>query len=568
MASQLEAMELQAPKSLPAPGQAPLVPHAPRAPHTIGAPHASSSPRTRKQQAARYLRPSHEGPILRVTVSEATFNKPGKFFLCFKTNGAEHSTAVSDDGYRAEYNQQLDFAIGENVGFDLELQVKAMQITVPRRQLPDLSPRGIMANLMQEAQGDGGSHTGGFGSQAAAATRGSEEVSRGEEKTLQEIGAARLTLADLLSTPQPAGANSKQHRLKLRCPGSSAAVGQVMLSWHMEDPQAEAREAAQRASERHKQAKAAAEAEARAKLECASRMAAERLRLLRASGALGEAEAEAAAAEASAAAARAADDFDRQVHESKWNEVLSLYSVMLWLPEGTVPQTIRLTARQAVGLSDAAARRATGRIAFVHSGLRVHLTPAVAQSLRAKVEAKMALSLEEMDYDSDEPILIATACPVSQRAVTAAGGATDPRSAAAAGGGGAGGSNEPADAAETVAAAVRHPTAPPRPRDQQPEHAASRSWLEAIRAPLEAAMLPARPSAPPARIGPNPKTQALMRASQLAKAMAAAEKGGEDGVATPRAPARVMPNPRRSAKLETSSSSDVSSDDSLTTHAK
>ena len=152
MASQLEAMELQAPKSLPAPGQAPLVPHAPRAPHTIGAPHASSSPRTRKQQAARYLRPSHEGPILRVTVSEATFNKPGKFFLCFKANGAEHSTAVSDDGYRAEYNQQLDFAIGENVGFDLELQVKAMQITVPRRQLPDLSPRGIMANLMQEAQ--------------------------------------------------------------------------------------------------------------------------------------------------------------------------------------------------------------------------------------------------------------------------------------------------------------------------------------------------------------------------------------------------------------------------------
>jgi hypothetical protein len=217
--------------------------------------------------------------------------------------------------------------------------------------------------------------------------------------------------------------------------------------------------------------------------------------------------------------------FERALEEQTWRRVLDTQKVILWLPEGTVPQSVMLTARQAVGLSDAAARSSSKMVAFVHAGLKVTLTPAVAASLRAKVEEK--LSAPET---CAEPILIATAGPLSQRATTAAvtqGAAAEP-------------------ACEPAPPPPRHTTAPSRPRPR-PVHPASSSWVNA-------ATLPFRPTTPAPRIGPNPKTTALMRAqAQQSAPDSAAMEGGTAGPAggtedstfmsvVPRPPSRVAPN--------------------------
>ena len=483
--------------SLPAPGQAPQLSLSPRPPLSLGAP--AASPRSRKQ-AAQYLRPPQNGPTLRVTISEASFSKTGRYYLSVgSANGnAEYRTGVSDaEGLHHTFASSFDFVLGDNE-FDLELRVKATRLAAPSSRLPDLSPRGIMANLINEAQGN-----------AYDAPAQSSAVEGAGEK-VQEIGLNRLTLADLLSTPQRAGSSSKEHRLRLVCPTRGTPVGHVMLSWSLEDRQAEAMEAAERAAELQRQDKAAAEAAEQERVQRAvrERRAAEKAVAKTAAAAQAEAaRAAQAAAEAAAQAAAqasaqaAAEDFDRHHLEAKWQDVLNSYSVMLWLPQGTSPQTILLTARQAVGLSDAAAKRASGRVAFVHSGLRVHLTSAVATLLRQKVEAKLLLTSSEIEEDSEEPILVPTACPVSQRASTAA---KPDQAAACAAGGDEDGEGAAAGGSSSRVGSGGTRTAPPRPREPAPAHASSTSWLDA-------ALLPLRPSVPPPRVAPHPKTAALLR---------------------------------------------------------
>ena len=488
--------------SLPVLEGPPQQPLSPRPPLSLNA-ETRSSPRRRQP----YLRPNQEGPTLSVTISEVSFTSSGRYFLTASAGGTVRSLPPFS-GLRSSFDDETFAFPLEANDFDLELHISAFRLASGK--LPDLSPRGIMANLIQEAQ-----------------QSDTPDRPAADEPPLQEVASAGLTLADLLSTPQPAGgAGRKQHRLRLTAGANSntsaATIGYVSLSWHMEDREAEAREAAERAAELRKQERAAEEfqmhrqrREQRQESQREQQREQQQQRQPPGEGPTSSLERSRRLAERSVTASQAAQDamrasdFERSLLEAQWNEVLDAYSVVLWLPEGTTPPTIRLTARQAVGLSDAAARRSSGRVAFAHAGLRVHLTSSVAASLRAKVEAKLELSEAERLDDCSQPILIPTACPVSTRAVTAA--KPEPKA--------------PTGDDEAVDMPPRHATAPPRPREAPAKHASSISWLDA-------ALQPLRPAAPPPRVMPGPRTSALMRASTTTTT----------GSACPTPPARVMPN--------------------------
>ena len=104
--------------------------------------------------------------------------------------------------------------------------------------------------------------------------------------------------------------------------------------------------------------------------------------------------------------------FDHAILLSKWRDVLDSYKLVLWLPAGSVPGSVTLTARQAVGLSDIAAKHRSGMVAFTHSGSKITLSREVAASLRARLEEKLDLQSREVEEDSREPILIITNGPV------------------------------------------------------------------------------------------------------------------------------------------------------------
>ena len=57
-----------------------------------------------------------------------------------------------------------------------------------------------------------------------------------------------------------------------------------------------------------------------------------------------------AAEDAEARAAAEAEAFDEAILRAKWRDVLDSYRLVLWLPAGSVPGSVTLTARQAVGL--------------------------------------------------------------------------------------------------------------------------------------------------------------------------------------------------------------------------
>ena len=455
--------------SLPLPGVTP--PPIPRAPnHSLG---NISSPR---RAAAIHLRPTHVGPVLHVTVVAAdVFGKADRFYLSVASAKGEERRTSTSTGSIHDFNERFNFAI-EDDDVDFELRIAALS-----EQLPQLSPRGVMAN-----------------------------VSKGEPSWGVEVGRARLTLSEMLSSPQIAGAPSKLHSVSLTCK-EGRPVGIVTLDWSMVDKCAEAREAAERAADLSKQ-KRAAENQATARRKAAAeRHAEERIRIWQAS------QRQAALDALEQQRQAEADAFDRAMDVAKkdeiWETVLDCVKVVLWLPDGV---SIPLSARQAVGLSDAAASSKSGMVAFIHDGMKVTLNGAVARTLRQRVEAKMG---DQSSYC--EPILVATTANVTRRASTAA---SAPPAEISTMPPGTGTAEAPTVQAReessggrltAVPPMPRHLTAPPRPRVRVP-HPSSISWLGA-------AALPLQPSAP--RVAPNPKNAAILRAqsssSKLAEAVAA-----------------------------------------------
>ena len=398
-------------------------------------------------------------------MGDAEFAHAGRYFLSCRSEhsgGEEQRTQVSSGALRHIFDVTFEFPLTDEDG-DLRLCLTLTRLAA--LSLPGLSPRGVMANNLASTRDD-------VGSTGVVAADDVEESS---------LAVATLTLADLLSMPQPFG-SEKRHRVELMSSkGGGACMGSVMLEWRLEDRVAEAREAAERAAERHRQERKRAHREAKLRRE--------------------------------AEAQEAEEAFDRSLEEAKWHDILNSYRVVLWLPEGASPSSILLSARQAVGLADAAKTRKSGLVAFAHSGLRITLTAPVASSLRTKLEAKMVLQAREILEDAREPILVRTSAPVTPRAVTAA--------------------NVQASsslASQPSATSDRHPTAPPRARVQAP-HPESSSWLQA-------AVLPLRPTTP-AIVAPHPKTTAIVRA----QARAARESAEKTALSLTSAFASIAPTP-------------------------
>ena len=165
--------------------------------------------------------------MLKVKVVGASFHEDGRYFLTLTSCGVQHHTEVSDGRrYQPKAKQTISFPIGDDA-LDLELRVSATRI----QALPELSPRGIMAN--SELEGSSSNGRGGWDS---------------------EVGASTLTLGQLLSMPQVAGGSAKHHEIELHPPNRGMPVGRVQLIWEMEDRLAEAHAAATRAAERAKAA--------------------------------------------------------------------------------------------------------------------------------------------------------------------------------------------------------------------------------------------------------------------------------------------------------------------------
>lgn len=424
-------------------------------------------------------------------------------------------------GGRHTFDEPLTFTVGDDVAnFALEIRARAAE------QLPQLSPRGVMANLIvgfanaREPEGT-----------AERAETYSHHAARNEDHVDgckgwgTEIATARLTLATLLSAPQRAGSR-KQHELPLVCPKSGLPMGTVTLFWQLEDRLAEAREAAERAVMKQVEDRAAERHVADERRKAIDRRRGEerirhwqaqeeRERLLEAQ------RRELARHELEARQRAEADAFDRELREARWHEVLDTCKVVLWLPEGrSSGLSIPLSARRAVGLSDMAARSKSGMVSFVHGKARVTLNGTAARSVRQRVEEKMKDDPEGLH----EPILVTvSSASVTQRATTAAatplpsmppptlahplaqasvaeGGGDREKSVGVSANVRPHASDEDDTRAEEASeqppagASDRHATAPPRPRQRVP-HPQSASWLGAVTLPLQ-------PSAPP-RIVPN-----------------------------------------------------------------
>ena len=213
---------------------------------------SASTPSPRKT-SPRYLYPATAGPTLAVTVVGASFSKNGKYFLSLSACGSVHHTVASD---RLTFNSSQTFHFPISDAADLALKISATRVQV----LPTLSPRGIMANNLDEAVDD-----------EPEAVVSDEQ---GGGKWEAEVGSTELSLATLLSMPQPASASSsssssatatatkKHHEVELYSSGSSRGprgelIGVVLLQWAMEDRVAEAQEAAERANELFVQRKTA-----------------------------------------------------------------------------------------------------------------------------------------------------------------------------------------------------------------------------------------------------------------------------------------------------------------------
>lgn len=495
--------------SLPTPVQAPTLPV--KTVHSLPGPSPVQSTRKRNTQPCSS---DSDGPVLHVTIVGATFRNNGSHFLTLTSCGSRHRTHVLD-GRSEEFDteEHFTFPLGDT-DLDLELSVGATRIGA----LPPASPCGVMANH-----------------DAHSPTNWNEDVGR-----------TTLRLSQLLSCPQPAG-SSKVHEMELLSSrkvsqGRRVPVGTVRLRWSMEDRVAEAREAALRAAELHKQKLKAASAVGSAAHKEAPVVyfpsAAKRAR----EHALGRTrvrvdlegprpptsdspikEKERIRAQAESVA------FDRAALEAQWKDVLNLYRVVLWLPSGMGP-SITLSARQAVGLSDLAAKHPSGKVAFAHNGGRVTLSRGVAKSLRDRLEEKLELRNRphEMREDAQEAILIIAAdgcVSQTQRAVTVGSGEQAKRANEAAGECSSGGSNE------------RHATAEPTVRPRPP-HALSATWLDAATLPLTTDNLPIRAS-PDLR--PPSSSESSQASSTQASSNRIVQLGG--GASLPRSPAAQEPKP-------------------------
>ena len=392
-----------------------------------------------------------DGPVLHVTIAGISFYEAGRYFLTLSSSGLRHHTHVWDGrSQRFAREQHFQFPLDET-SLDLELCICATRVRAA-------SPTSVR--------------------EAGNATDAADQPSGWQE----HLGTSTLRLSQLLSCPQPAG-SSKMYELKLFSPHEAQTpVGTVSIRWNMEDRAAEAREAAVRAADLHKQKVAAASAPSSAVHQAPTTVyfpattgtrdhafGQKRVRIgvgarnqpMRSDEAARETEAE---------------DFDAALTLIKWQDVLDSYRVALWLPPGTSPATLMLTARQAVGLSDVATRHKSGRVAFSHAGMRITLSREVSSSLRARVEEKLDLTSHAMAEDSTQAILIMadSGCLVShtERAVTVGGGEPP-----------AGRSREGAAEERCGGSSQRHFTAEPTNRPR-PIHAHSTKWHDAAALPL------------------------------------------------------------------------------------
>ena len=549
--------------SLPLPGQgaSPLTPRPP----------TSFNGATPRRTRLEHLRPAASGPGLVVTLVGGNFKQDGRYALTLSACGSQHHMPLSEGRcFQVPTGQTYNFPLGDHE-LDLALKISATRIT----GLPQLSPRGVMANNLEEECG-----------------------------WEEEVGSTTLTLEQLLCMPQPAGGTDKHHEVQLFSGSDGrrggALVGVVLLKWTMEDRVAEAKETAQRATELLKQRLATAAAErdgayangrrkqkARpAPLQLPSagpasagparfmvgagreRVAPTDERVVRTSqraglvaSGLGQRPAAPADdtcgevgddspaddtddddydswAEQEVARQEEADEFDKQMILAKWADVLMLYRIVLWLPEGSTPGSVPMSARQACGLSDLAAKHKSGMVAFTHGGARVTLSRETAASLRQVLEDKLILQPRQLAEDCKHPInLTMSDGAVSNRGATAAVG-TDAKNREEGG--------------SSSAAEPRHLTAQPTTRPRAPPHPMSTNWLEA-------AVLPFRPTSP--RVGPSPKAAALLRANQPDAATTHQSGGSQLGAfaaMVPSPPARVLPptaapkakSPRRSPTLD------------------
>lgn len=493
--------KIAASSSLPLPGEAPHAP--PHAPTSLG---GEPSPRKTRLE---HLRPRESGPALVVTIVGANFKDEGRYSLTLRACGSQHHTALSDTRcYESPIGETFTFPLGDDDA-ELQLKISAMRVS----GLPQLSPRGVMANLDTSVGWD------------------------------EEVGTTTLTLAQLLSMPHPAGGGAKHHEVQLftSLRPRSALAGVVLLKWSMEDRVAEAHEAAQRATELLKQRLTSAAAERQGAFSHGRRRGRARPSPLDIpnSGAAtsGGAEEDGAWAEREAARQADAADFDKTMLLAKWKDVLTNYQLVLWLPEGSSPPFVNMSAKQAVGLSDLAARHRSGQVAFTHAGMRITLSKELACRLRTVVEEKLALQPRQLELDCKNHIDVLMAADdggvvsVSQRGATAAAAESRPR-----------------DDAHAAAAEPRHLTAQPSTRPRQPPHPLSSKWLEA-------AAMPFRPTSP--RVAPSPRVAALMRAnSPTAATPPPASRQGVFDAVLPTPPARIAPpaarSPRRSPSLDIS----------------
>ena len=491
--------------SLPNRGAAPLTP---RPPNSLGAVSNKPSPR-----ASKYLRPQESGPVLHVTILGASFKEKGQYFLTLNSCGSSRHTEVSDNRvYQPSKEEHFSFTLGES-DLDLELKISATRV---RLALPQLSPRGIMANH------DNNNSL-------------SEDAVYGWD---DEIGSTTLTVGQLLSTPQPAGDATKYHEVELYAnqrPGvRGQLVGVVRLVWSMEDRIAEAHEAAARAVDLYQQSRAEKPPDGSSEPAAVFFPTAAAARRARDHVCKKAAEEAAAKAEAEAAA------FDRAMLEARWRDVLNLYRVVLWLPEGSVPGSVELSAKQAAGLADVANKHPSGRVAFIHTGSKITLSREVVRMIRSRLEEKLELPPRRMRENAGEgPILIFANGPrmaggagVNQRASTVpAGEQAEKQKQQQAASQQDGEEDDGAGVLPQQQEPAKPVTAAPSTRPRPPVHHESCTWLEA-------ATLPFRPTSP--RIGPNVKTAALLRANEGGARPTAARHGGFNGI-LPEPPAKIMP---------------------------
>ncbi len=371
------------------------------------------------------------GPTLHVTLGEASFGASGRYFITLSAGGTEHRTAVAE-----------------------ESRTPSFPVTTYSFPLSGASSK--------------------FGLRIAATqlmySRGSREVGVGSLGVGELVSRGELTVS--LAATQL----------------SAAPVGTVKVRWLVDDKAAEAKEAEERAAaERAKEEARAAEKAARWAA-AAREMEAKRAAALREAeeAALREAAEEAARARADAereaarraAEAEAAAAAERVSLEARWASLLDSSTVLLTQTvaaedEDEVGVEIELTGRQAVGLSDAAARSSSGMVAFAHAGRRVVLGATAAAALRRSLE----LQLAEQEAEQGEPerqgtprveLRLSTPTSSAYRAVTA----------------------PPPVAAEDLAARVRNvPSAPAGRRGRV--HAFSHRWLRAATMPLRSPRPPA-----------------------------------------------------------------------------